>query len=583
MDPREASRLLEAAKGARPADLLIRRGRLANVYSGETYDANVAVSGGRIAYVGPGENLAGKNTRIIDARGKVLVPGYVEPHSHPWVIYNPVTFAEEVLCRGTTTLAYDNLFFFQLCAPAGFARMVEDLAASPMSIFWTVRLTSQTTDPNELGSFPARRIGSLLKNPSFIAQAEVTRWLDIWEGKPNILRGMADALRIGKPVEGHTSGASFDRLNALTAAGLSSCHEAITAEETLTRLRMGLYVMLRHSSLRPDLRSLAEIFKTKSLSTSRIMMTTDGPSPVHMLKEGFSEGLYRSGREQGIPPMELLRMLTLTPATYYRQDQTFGGIAPGRLADILILDSLEEPFPRRVFARGQEAARDGKLLARFPRFQWKRYRFDPLPRSPRGISPEIFGMKAAGPKATLPALRMINAVISRRKDLSLSVVGGRADVSDVPGLLHTAWIDRRRTRIVNALILGYADRVEGFASSFNTALGVLVMGRDRKAMSRAARRVFQMGGGIVLSEKGNFIFEFPLPIGGMMSAAPFPEVAREMTRLSRMFESRGFCHGDLLYSLLFMVSDFLPDLKITPVGLYDVKTKTVLRRPERIG
>ncbi|MFQ5915916.1 MAG: adenine deaminase, partial [Nitrospinota bacterium] len=277
-DPREASRLLAAAKGDRPADLFFVGGRVANVYSGETYAANVAVSGGRIAYVGPREDSAGKKTRIVKARGKVLVPGYVEPHAHPWVVYNPVTFAQEVLRRGTTTLIYDNLFFFQLCPPAGFDRMVDDLAASPMSIFWTVRLISQSTDPRELGRFTARRIDQLLRNPSFLSQAEVTRWLDVWEGRPNVQRGMASARRLGKPVDGHTAGASFDRINAMTAAGLSSCHEAITAEETLMRLRMGLYVMLRHSSLRPDLRSLAKIFKDRTLSTSRIMMTTDGPS-----------------------------------------------------------------------------------------------------------------------------------------------------------------------------------------------------------------------------------------------------------------------------------------------------------------
>jgi adenine deaminase len=584
MEPPEAARLLDAAKGKRPADLIFRGGRLANVHSGEVFPADVAVSGGRIAYVGNGaEALAGKRTRILDVRGKTLVPGYVEPHAHPWVIYNPVTFAEEVVRRGTTTLVYDNLFFLQLCRPAGFDRMLEDVSRLPLSIFWTARLISQTTDPHELGDFTASRIRRLLNRPDIISTSEVTRWLDVWEGRPNVLRGMADALRLGKPVEGHTAGASYNRINAMTAAGLSSCHEAINAEETLTRLRLGLYVMLRHSSLRPDLGRLAEILNNGRLSTARVMMTTDGPSPVHMLKEGFTEGMYRLALELGFPPMEVLRMLTLTPATYYRQDQTFGGIAPGRFADILVLDSLDAPFPRRVFARGREVARDGKLLIEFPRFHWRRYGFDPVPRSARGVSPEIFGMKAAGQKAVLPVMRMSNAVISRRKDMTLSVVGGRVDVSGAPGLLHAAWIDRRRTRVVNALLGGYAEAIEGFASSFNTGLGVLVMGRDRKAMSQAARRVFQMGGGIVLSEGGNIIYEFPLPIGGMMSEAPFPEVAREMTRLTGLFEARGFRFGDLLYSQLFMVSDFLPDLKIAPIGLFDVKDRTVLRRPERIG
>jgi adenine deaminase len=499
------------------------------------------------------------------------------------VIYNPVSFAQEVLPRGTTTLVYDNLFFHQLCPLSGFDRMVEDVALSPMSIFWTARLISQTTDPHELGRFTARRIRQLLKRPEFIATAEVTRWLDVWEGRPTVLRAMTDALEMGKPVEGHTAGASFDRINAMTAAGLTSCHEAITAEETMERLRLGLYVMLRHSSLRPDLKPLAKIMKKKDLSTARIMMTTDGPSPVHIAKEGFSEGMYRLALKEGLSAMETLRMLTLSPATYYRQDQTFGGIAPGRLADILVLDSPEKPFPRRVFARGREVARDGKLLVQFPKFKWRQYSFDPVPRSARGISPEIFGMKAGSSKAALPVMEMTNGVISRRRDLTLPTVGGRVDVEGVPGLLHTSWIDRSRTRIVNALMLGFAKKIEGFATSYNTALGVLVMGRDRKAMSQAARRVFQMGGGIVLVERGSIIFEFSLPIGGMMSPDPFSHVAREMTRLTEMFEARGFRFGDLLYPLLFMVSDFLPDLKITPIGLFDVKNRTVLRRPESIG
>ena len=584
MDPQEISRLLAAAKGRRSADLVLEGGQVANVYSGEILPADVAVSAGRIAYVGPDANrLAGEKTRILNVRGKFLVPGYVEPHAHPWVIYNPVTFAEEVVRRGTTTLIYDNLFFFQLCSTPGFDRMIEDVARLPMSIFWTARLISQTTDPAELGPFKPRRILQLLKRPEFVASAEVTRWLDIWDGKSDVLKSMAEGLRIGKAVEGHTAGASYERIGAMTAAGLSSCHEAISMEETLDRLRMGLYVMLRHSSLRPDLKSLAGILRKEGLSNTRIMMTTDGPSPVFIQREGFCEMLYRLALEAGVPVMKVIQMLTLAPATYYRQDQTFGGIGPGRFADILVLDSPEAPFPRRVIARGREIARNGKLLVRFPPFRWRRYEFAPIPKSARGITPEIFGMKGGGPKATLPVMEMMNAVISRQKDMVIPMTHGRADVGGIPGLLHAVWIDRNRTRIVNGLILGYADQIDGYASTFNTGLGVLVLGRDPKAMCQAARRVFVKGGGIVLVEEGKTIFEYSLPIGGMMCPEPFSTVAREMTRLTRMFEKRGFRFGDLLYSQLFMICDFLPDLKMTPVGLFRVKERAVLRPAERIS
>ena len=185
----------------------------------------------------------------------------------------------------------------------------------------------------------------MLDNPWSAAMGEVTRWPDVLAGRPELLERLALAAARGKRIEGHTAGASAERVAGLAAAGFTSDHEPITAQEALDRARQGIALMLRQSSLRPDLRALLVPF-VKSGSLGRLMLTTDGSTPDFIVEHGFVDRLVRVALEEGVPPVEAYRMVTLNPATYYGKDADLGGIAPGRYADVLLLDDLAEPRPR---------------------------------------------------------------------------------------------------------------------------------------------------------------------------------------------------------------------------------------------
>ena len=238
------------------ADLFLEGGRVLNVYSGEILESNVAVKGERIWYVGPRSDSIGERTLRLDMSRKVLVPGYVEPHCHPWNIYNPVSLGEEFCRLGTTTLVCDNLIFYMMMGVEGFEAFMAAFSKMPVKFFWFIRLVPQTPLEQEETLFSAANLKRLLRNPLTLSIGEITRWQELIKGNPKIFELIRFARELGKRVDGHTAGAKYENLSIISRAGVESCHESITAEEVLERLRLGFHVVLRESSLRQDLRGL---------------------------------------------------------------------------------------------------------------------------------------------------------------------------------------------------------------------------------------------------------------------------------------------------------------------------------------
>src|SRR5262249_15021622 len=207
-------------------------------------------------------------------------------------------------------------------------------------------------------------------HPRTVAVGEVTRWPDAWRGDRELLRRLG--LARGARVEGHTAGASGEKLAAIAAAGFTSDHEPITAQEVLDRARQGIAVMLRESSLRPDLVGLLDALKTAPALASRLMLTSDGSMPAFLRTHGFVDHLIRVALDRGVAPIDAYRMATLNPATYYGLDADLGGLAPGRYADICVLDDLAEPRPSTVIAGGRIVATGGALKGRVPEPPWRR-------------------------------------------------------------------------------------------------------------------------------------------------------------------------------------------------------------------
>ena len=581
LGPEERRRLVETARGERQADLFVRGGTVANVFSGELLPGNVAVTDGHIAYVGRSEAALGPETEILDARSRIVAPGYVEAHFHPWVLYNPTSLVEGVLPLGTTTIVADNLFFFMQMGPDGFAAMADDLRTSPLRYLWVARLASQARFPGEDEMFALERVRPLLGRPDVVGTAEVTRWPALAAGEPALLAGIAAAKAAGKVADGHTGGASEARLAEVVAAGIDADHEAITREEVLNRLRLGLWTMLRNSSLRRDLPELLRVVTEDGVSTQRLVMTTDGAAPEYLADHGMVDGLLRVAVEEGVPPMVALQMVTINPATLFRLDDRVGGIAAGRRADLLLLPDLGSFRPDTVVTRGRVVAEGGELRAALPTLDWSRYGSRPSFDGRLDLAdPALYPVRVSGSAAEVPAIHLTSAVITAKRDVRVGADGGLVDPPS--GLLHAALVDRKGAWISRALVSGFAgDALQACASTYNTTTHLLVIGSRPEAMARAASRVRELGGGIVVMQEGETVFELALPITGMMTDLPFAEVVARNRELTRAVESAGYPFHDILYSFLFLTCDFLPTLRLTPEGLLDAKASRVVQPAER--
>lgn len=573
----EWTAVVEVARGVREPDLVLRGGTVLNVYSGELVEADVWVTGSRIAYVGT-RPYEGAQAQVIDATGKVLVPGYVEPHAHPFQLYNPVRYAESILARGTTCSVNDDLLLYMAMEYGQMGRFFEEMAQLPIKMVWSVRMDSQSHRPDKLHKFEAGTLARLLKSPAVWQAGEVTDWKSWIDGAPEMRRTALAAKEMRKKIEGHCAGASYETLNVLTAAGVTADHEAINAGDALNRLRLGIWTTLRHSSLRPDLPDLLPGLIGELKNWSRVMMTTDGPTPEY-LKDGYTDHLLRTAMELGLDPVIAYQLVTINPATYYGVDDQIGGIAPGRIADLLVLSDLREPTPELVIADGQVVARDGELLAPLPEPNWADAGLPPLKPMAKGkVSPEWFDVYADG--ETFPVMNLQNPAITRKVELPVERdergrVTGLVEASE--DLCYIALLDRQGEWVCNGVIKAFAASLAGLASTYTGAGEIVVIGRDRAAMAAAAEHVLAIGGGMaVVDGEHRVLCELPLVLSGAMGTQTVEELVVASKEVADVLRELGHPYYDVIYTLLFLSSTHLPELRLSSEGLFEVKTKRVL-------
>jgi adenine deaminase len=560
----ERRALTAVARGAAPADRFLRGATLLNVYTGELYPAHVAIAGERVAYVGLRDDMVGPRTEVLDVTGRVLVPGYIDPHVHPAHLVTPAALTRHLLPLGVTTVFADTLQFWELGGLRAFRAVADALAASPLKFYWMIRAHSQSRSDDEARRFRLADLRRALGHPWTVAVGEVTRWPDAWAGADDMLRplDLAHALRLR--VEGHTAGAAAEKMSAIAAAGFTSDHEPITAREVLERARQGIAVMLRESSLRPDLSGLIDALKDAPGLAARAMLTADGSMPAFIRDHGFVDHLLRVVMERGVAPADAYRMATLNAATYFGRDAELGGIAPGRYADICVLRDLADPRPETVVARGRVAASRGRLRLRVAELAWRRVFTSGAARlSVRWRArPADFALPA---RATYPVVRLVSTVITRLEERALG-----------PGDLHAALVDRAGRWVAPGAVAGFGDRLDGLASTITTDFNILVLGRSPEAMARAVNRLLERHGGIVIVDGARVAYEVPLPYGGVMARGSLAQAAAWEDGLRAALVDRGYPHHDPLFTLFFLAADFLPHARLTPRGVWDVKGARVL-------
>ena len=572
----ERRRLIRVALGEEKTDLFVSGGTVVNVYSGELLQANVAVVGDRIAYVGPSEEAVGPETEVVDAQDLFVAPGWIEPHSHAYLYYNPESLAEAILPGGTTTVVSDDLVFSQIGGSKTSRAVMDESARLPVRFLWYARPepASPVADYEE-DYFDHKRLEEVLNHPLVAGVGEAPAWARFLGSEEAPLgAAIVEANRRGLIADGHTTGARDDKLAALVAAGLRSCHEATTADEALERLRLGLWTPLRHSSLRPDLPELLRIVTEEEIDTCRILFTTDGPSPDAIAEYGYLDGLLRLAVEAGVPSVQAIQMATVNAATYLQLDDHLGGVAPGRLADLVLLPNLSSFRPRLVVASGKVVAREGKLVGPTPGIDWSSFGLQPKFRQGPWIEdPELYN---APPDEDLPVIEFVSDVITRP--------GESPPGAELPeGYLRVVHLTRDGRWVTRALVSNFAGDLDGFATTATSSAHVLVFGRDPEAMALAASRVRDLGGGMTIASDGHVVWEATLPLGGTMAAGPFEEALSVAKEMKERLRGAGYPFSDPLYSLLFLTADFLPGPRLTWSGVLDARKGQLIREAEPLG
>ena len=335
--------------------------------------ANIWILQDRIVYVGEKMPEHTTGTEITDLEGKFVVPGYIEPHCHPFQLYNPQSLSRYALQRGTSVFLADNfmlLFEMSISKALSFMEDVNDL---PSNFFWWCRYDAQTELLEEENYFSEKSVRQLLESPYVLQGGELTSWPRVLHGDDTLLHWMLKTKKAGKKIEGHLPGASEKTLTAMTLLGVDCDHEAMTGTEVMDRLNAGLQVSLRYSSIRPDLPKLLRQMKEEGITNyERIFMTTDGSTPA-FYEEGVTDKMLQIALEAGLDAVDAYMMVSYNVARYYGLDHLFGMVAAGRVAHLNILDDVTNPLPESVLAKGKWMKRDGKDVSddRDFQFDWE--------------------------------------------------------------------------------------------------------------------------------------------------------------------------------------------------------------------
>jgi len=573
--------LVSIACGKAEADMYLTNGRVVNVLTGEILSGRgVAIGNGKIAYVGPGTNMIGDSTEVIDCNDSYILPGYVDAHCHMDYLHNPQAFASHVLAMGTTTLLSE----LTECGALGgkgldyLLKATEDL---PIKCYFSLPSTIPPFPEIEgLDCFPLSVMEGYKENPRILALGEITSWPRITSLDEKIIEKINFATKNRLLVEGHLTGCKSHEISALASAGVTSCHESITADEAKEKLELGLYVMLRHGSVRSDMDELSRLITDNpSLNTSRIILSLDWMSPEDMARYGYMNFLIKSATECGVDPIRAIEMVTINPATYLGLDREVGSVAPGRKADILIAEKLEEGVPDHVIAEGKLVARSGRLCddVVFPEYSYEDLRLSNWPS--RKFTDQDFRMSVSdvtSASRNFPIIEVVDKAITKRMDKEIRIEDGAVKPDQEEGIIKLSLVCPDGS-VTTGLVHGFGDNIGGLATSlgvYNNKL--IILGSNDYDMATATNRMLDLNGGIVLVKDGKIISEVPLPIAGIQSREDAKTLASQVKRVREDLKDLGCLLEDPFYTIHFLTMSGLPYLRILPGGLLDVVKKKII-------
>jgi len=549
----QLARRLAVARGDEPADVVVRGGRVLSVFTREWLETDVAVADGWIAGLGDYDGA-----EVVDASGKYVVPGFVDAHVHlESSKLLPDEFARLVLPLGTTAVVADPHEIANVLGTDGVHWLLDASAEIPLDVYFM----ASSCVPASAYESPRRSLTigdleGLLRRRRVIGLAEMMNFPGVVSGDEHELAKLALATH----VDGHAPGVVGPALQAYSAAGIRSDHEASTLEEGRERLRAGMWLLIREASAARNLHALLPL--AREYGPQRMAFCTDDREPEHIAEDGHVNAMVRDAVALGLPAEDALVLASFNGAAYHGL-RHLGAIAPGYQADLLLLPDLERFVPELVLKRGRPV--DEIPRATVPEWVKHTVRIGAL-------GPELFRIPWDGGHARVIGL-VPGQIITESLVEEPRRHGGEAVADPERDLAKIAVIERHlgTGRIGLGFVRGFGLRRGALASTLShDAHNAVVVGIDDTSMAFGIRRLANIGGGIVVVDGAQILAELPLPVAGILSDAPLAEVVAGSRAVVEAASELGSTIEAPFQLLAFLALSVIPSLKITDRGLVDV-------------
>lgn len=560
---KDIKKLIDVAAGRIEADLVIRNSKVIDVFNARIVEGDVAIVGSLIAGIG-----SYKGKKSFDAKGKYLAPGFIDAHVHiESSLVDPASFAQLVLPHGTTTVIIDPHEICNVGGLKGFDYMLKNSEDLELSVFMMVPSCVPST-PFENGGavLDAKAIGKRIGKKRVLGLGEMMDMVGTIEAQEHVVSKLQVAHKANKIIDGHGPMLSDLELNAFGAAGIQTDHESTTAKELLDRLQRGIYVLLREGSASHDLKNLLPALNQ---SNSRFcLFCTDDRQPFSIIEEGHIDNHLRIAVKEGLDPIEAIRIATINASECYNLRDR-GAIAPGRRADLVLLEDLKEFKVTDVFSGGKQFN---------PAI--KQY-LSPIPKSVvTKINIGEFSIEKLRIPLTKESVRVIeiveNSLITNSVTATVKIdENGFYKNDENVDIIKLAVLERhkRSGNIGLALIKGLKLKNGAIASTIaHDSHNVIVAGDNDEDMAVAIETLIEIGGGIVVIQNKEVIGSLALPIGGLMTNKGAPYVKETLEHLHKTVKEKLSVTGasDPFTTLSFMALPVIPHLKVTDMGLFDV-------------
>ena len=578
-----SARLSAVANGARPADMVIVHANLVNVCTKEILpDVSVAVSAGRIALVGDAAHCIGEGTQVVDAAGAYLAPGFLDGHIHVESSMMGVgEYAKAVIPHGTVGIYMDPHEICNVLGLKGVQCMMEDAARTPLKAM----LTTPSCVPavpgfEDTGSHVGPQdVAETMEWDTCVGLGEMMNFPGILSSNEETHAITGNTIKAGKIVTGHYSMPENGKgLNAYAASGIRCCHESTRAEDALAKMRLGMYAMFREGSAWHDLKEVARSITENKVDTRFACLISDDTHPHTLLSQGHLDHIVRRAVEEGIDVLTAIQMVTINCAQCFQMDHELGSITPGKCADMVLLDNLDDLNIKKVWIDGALAAEDGTIVGEYAPYTYPEWATCSIHIRDE-ITPETFRVPAK--EACVSAqgtveVRAIEVIPARVGDyerhVTLQVKDGLL-LSDVEqDVLKTVVFERHHKTGKKGFgfVKGFGIRCGAMASTVaHDAHNLLVVGTNDEDMALAANTLIECGGGMCAVQNGEVLGLVPLPIAGLMSDKPVEEIGKIVASLEEAWKKIGCSMPSPFMTMALIPLACLPELRLTDRGLVD--------------